>query len=109
MSLLASLGLASILLVALFTWISYQDNVSNGSRQSRRQAIIEVWISIGIGFALNFLLNLVLLPLVGAKFTLMDNLWLGCIYTLASVMRGYAIRRWADERIHRLAEKLAQE
>lgn len=106
MSLISALGLASLVFVVWFTMRAYRNNdASVGGRQSRRQAIVEVWIGIVVGFLLNFCLNLVLLPLVGAKFTLADNFWLGCIYTLASIVLAYSIRRWADGYIHDFAAR----
>jgi len=108
-SLLSVLGLLSLLLVVWFTALAYGGSDHTvGGRQNRRQAIVEVWIGILVGFAINFSLNLVLLPLVGATFTLMDNFFLGCIYTLVAVIRSYSIRRWADERIHHFAARAAQ-
>lgn len=103
MTLLTALGLASMVFTAWFTWRAYRDDSSINGEQSRRQAIIEVWIGIVIGFALNWSVNWVLLPLVGAKFTALENMYLGFIYTFVSIIRGYAIRRWADSNIHRFS------
>jgi hypothetical protein len=100
MTLLTALGLVSMCLVAWFTWHAYRDNTSHAGRQSRRQAIIEVWIGIIIGFSLNWTMNWLLLPIVGAKFTGWENFMLGWCYTVVSVIRGYTIRRWADKHIH---------
>ena len=99
MSTLTLLGIVSLLLVMAFTIAVYRDDTAHDGLQTRRQAIVEVWIGICIGFALNWFLNWFLLPMVGARFTGMENFWLGAIYTLASVIRGYAIRRWASRNI----------
>lgn len=108
MTLLTALGLASMAFTAWFTWRAYRDDSSVNGEQSRRQAIIEVWIGIVIGFALNWLVNWILLPLVGAKFTGMENFLLGWCYTAVSIARGYGIRRWAEQHIHKLAALLAR-
>lgn len=108
MSLLTALGLASMAFTAWFTWRAYRDDSSVNGEQSRRQAIIEVWIGIVIGFTLNWSINWILLPLVGAKMTGMENWWLGWCYTCISIARGYTIRRWAERHIHKLAALLAR-
>lgn len=95
-------------LVAGFTAWAYRDDKALGGGQTRREAIIEVWIGIVVGFALNWTLNFLLLPLVGAKFTAMQNFMLGWIYTLASVLRGYTIRRWAERHIRTFSRWLAR-
>lgn len=107
MSLLSTLGIASAVLVAWFTMLAYRDDSSTNGEQTRRQAIVEVWVGIVIGFALNWSMNWLLLPLVGAKFTGLENFSLGMIYTLVSVMRGYVIRRWAGRHIQQFSARVA--
>ena len=107
MTTLTLLGLASLVLVVLFTWAAYSGPES-GTGQTRREIIIEVWISILIGFGINWIMNWFLLPMVGATFTAAENFWLGAIYTLVSVLRGFAVRRWADRHIRQFATSLAR-
>lgn len=107
MSTLTILGIVSLMLVILFTWAAYTSDDA-GTGQTRREAIIEVWISICIGFSINWIMNWFLLPMVGAKFTAAENFWLGMIYTLVSVMRGFIVRRWADKHIRQFAAGLAK-
>jgi hypothetical protein len=63
---------------------------------------------VAIGFAINFVANLVILPLFGFNITLADNFYIGLLYTIVSVARSYVVRRWFDARIHAAAQKLAQ-
>jgi high-affinity Fe2+/Pb2+ permease len=105
---LTALGIASLLFVAWFTARAYRNDISVDGKQTRRQAIVEVWVGIVIGFFLNWTLNWLLLPMVGAKFTAMENFWLGCVYTAVSVMRGYAIRRWAERDIRRFSAWISE-
>jgi high-affinity Fe2+/Pb2+ permease len=109
MTTLTFLGLCSMAFVAWFTYRAYQDDTSHAGEQSRREAIIEVWVGIVIGFALNWLMNWLLLPLVGAKFTGWQNFMLGWCYTAVSVLRGYVIRRWAERDIKLLSAWLARQ
>lgn len=89
---LTALGIASFLFVAGFTVRAYRNN--NGIGQTPRGAILEAWLNIAVGFSVNFVANLFLLPLVGASFTAAENFWLGWCYTAVSIVRSYAIRRW---------------
>lgn len=92
---------ASFLFVVAFTYHAY--SAAPGVGQSPRSAIVEAWIGIVIGFSVNYLLNLVLFPLVGVRPSLVDTFLLGWIYTAASIVRQYAIRRYFNARLHSLA------
>lgn len=61
--------------------------------QSRRQSAMETAVNIGIGYSVNFLANLTVLPLFGYNISVRDNVGIGLIYTVISVVRGYCIRR----------------
>lgn len=75
--------------------------------QTRLGSFIEAWINVAIGFGINFIANLCIFPLFGFHITLSENLVLGLLYTLISVVRSYCVRRWFNERIRRAAERLA--
>jgi hypothetical protein len=109
MSPLTFLGLASMLFVVWFTRRAYRDNTSLNGEQSRREAIVEAWLNIVIGFSCNFLLNLVLLPLMtqGGHVTLAGNWWGGWIFTVVSIVRQYIIRR-NELRVRRLSVFIAE-
>lgn len=61
--------------------------------QSRRWSLIESWANIGVGFAVNYTANLLIFPLFGMHISLSDNLVLGGIYTVISLVRSYSLRR----------------
>jgi cobalamin synthase len=100
-------SLLSFAFVVWFTARAYQ-NTDQGQGQSRRSAIIEAWANIVIGFTLNYIGNLLILPLAGFHIGAVDNFLIGWIYTAVSIVRQYAIRRWFNGRIHRLAQGLAR-
>lgn len=77
--------------------------------QTRLGSFIEACINVAIGFAINFVANLVILPLIGFNISVGQNLFIGVLYTVISVLRSYAVRRWFNERIHRAAVRLAGE
>lgn len=107
MTILSALGLASLAFVVIFTYRAY--NSAPGHGQSPRSAIIEAWLNIAIGFAINFAANFLILPMVGAQITPASNFWMGWIYTAISMLRQYAIRRWFNARLHKAAKRLAGE
>lgn len=62
--------------------------------QSRLHSFIEAWASTVIGFVMSMVLSAVVFPAFGHAFTLMQNFWITLIFTVASILRGYLIRRW---------------
>ena len=107
MSLLVVLGAASMVFTAWFTWQAYRR--PHGDGQSPRSSIVEAWINILIGFSINFVMNLLIIPLAmdGKVMTLSNNWWMGWIFTSVSILRQYVIRRWFNDRIHKAAQRLA--
>jgi hypothetical protein len=75
--------------------------------QTRLGSFIEAWINVAIGFAINFVANLLILPLIGFHISIGQNLFIGVLYTIISVARSYVIRRWFNARLHAAALRLA--
>ncbi|MBK8773016.1 MAG: hypothetical protein IPM06_21650 [Rhizobiales bacterium] len=76
--------------------------------QTRLGSFIESWVNVLIGFGINFVANLLILPAFGfTSLTVATNVYIGLIYTAVSVVRSYAIRRWFNARLHAAAMKLA--
>ena len=76
--------------------------------QTRLGSFIEASINVIIGFCINFIANLTILPLFGfAALTLKSNLYIGIIYTGISVIRSYTIRRWFNSKLHYASMHLA--
>lgn len=61
--------------------------------QSRLHSFIEAWASTVIGFVMSMVLSAVVFPAFGHAFTLMQNFWITLIFTVASIIRGYGVRR----------------
>jgi hypothetical protein len=78
-------------------------------RQTRLGSLIEVSINIFIGFWINFVANLVILPLFGFNVTISDNFLIGFLYTFVSVARSYVVRRWFEKKIQQAAQRIAHE
>lgn len=75
--------------------------------QSRLSSLYEALINVVIGFTINFIANLVILPHVGFNIDMATNFYIGILYTLVSVARQYTIRRWFNARLHAAAIALA--
>jgi hypothetical protein len=91
--LLNLIGLLSFVFVAWFTHRAYRQ--PSGTGQSPREAIIEAWMNLAIGFTINYVANLVILPAIfHSHLSHWDNFVMGWVYTAISIVRQYAIRRW---------------
>lgn len=75
-------------------------------RQSRVGSLIEVSINIAIGFCINWVANLLILPLFGFNVTGSQAFNMGLIFTVISVARSYVVRRWFERRIHAAALRM---
>ena len=75
--------------------------------QTRLGSLIEVCINIVIGFAINWVANLLILPLYGFHITGGQAFSMGLIYTVISVARGYVIRRWFNARLRAMSVAMA--
>jgi hypothetical protein len=98
-TLIVYLGLASILFVIAFTWQACSGPEVSGG-QTRRESIIEAWTNIVVGFSLNYLVNLFMLPQMtdGGHLSLMSNFWGGWCFTAVSMLRQYILRRFFNSR-----------
>lgn len=75
--------------------------------QSRLESFIEACTNTGIGFVGSIILGLIVYPLFGHAFTLSQNVGITLVFTVWSVVRSYAVRRWFNARIHRVAAWIA--
>lgn len=61
--------------------------------QSRRQSLIEAITNVVVGYALALLTQIVVFPWFELKVSLNDNLAIGAIFVIISLLRSYALRR----------------
>ena len=61
--------------------------------QSRRQSLIEAITNVVVGYALALLTQIVVFPWFGLKVSLNDNLAIGAIFVIISLLRSYALRQ----------------
>ena len=75
--------------------------------QTRLGSLIEVLFNIAIGFAINWVANIYILPLYGFQITGGQAFSMGLIFTIISVVRSYIVRRFFNARLHAAAQGLA--
>lgn len=61
--------------------------------QLKRHSAIEAITNICVGYGINFTANMVILPLFGFDISVAQNLFLGTLYTVISLIRSYVLRR----------------
>lgn len=76
--------------------------------QTKLSSFIEALMNVAIGFTINYIANLLIFPLFDMHISLIDNLWMGMIYTIISIIRSYVIRRWFNAKIHKTAQRFAK-
>lgn len=67
--------------------------------QSKNMSLIETVLSVLIGYIVALLSQIVVFPLFDIEVSLIDNLLIGLLFTVISIIRGYYIRRlfnWID-------------
>lgn len=63
--------------------------------QTVKGSFAEAWLNIAVGFTINFVANMLILPLFGfGALTLFKNFQIGLLYTVISLVRSFVIRRW---------------
>lgn len=93
MSALIGVGLICMAITISFTlWAAFAESQHGG--QTMRDSITETWTNIAIGFGINYVANLLVLPLAGFHIGAADAFWVGVIFTAISVLRSFVLRRW---------------
>lgn len=63
------------------------------SRQSRGMSLVESIANTGAGFLLSLVLQISLFSCMGIETTTSQNLFMSVVFTVASLIRGYLMRR----------------
>ena len=61
--------------------------------QSKRLSLIEAITNTVVGYILAVATQFAVFPYFGLQVGVLENLWIGLIFTCVSVLRGYALRR----------------
>lgn len=66
--------------------------------QTRTQSAIESVVNVAIGYGVALASQLAIFPLFGIHIPFTDNLLIGAWFTVISIARSYALRRWFNRR-----------
>jgi len=66
--------------------------------QNKKQSFIESVIQMLIGLITSFIIQVILYPLMGIPVTLSQNIIITLVFMVVSVLRGYLIRRYFNNK-----------
>jgi len=66
--------------------------------QTKLGSLWEGCVNVFIGYTVNILANLIILPLFGLHISFQGNLLMGSFYTVVSLARSYLIRRFFNRK-----------
>ncbi len=62
--------------------------------QTRVGSLIEAWANIVVGFSINWMMNMIVLPWYGFHISGGQAFSMGCVFTVVSLVRSYILRRY---------------
>ena len=62
-------------------------------RQSRRMSLVESVTNVVVGYGIAVVAQMLVFPMFGLQTSLADNLAIGGIFTVISIVRSYTLRR----------------
>jgi high-affinity Fe2+/Pb2+ permease len=68
-------------------------------KQTKKQSIIESITQTVIGLVTSFLIQLIIYPILNIPVTFSQNLIITFVFFLASILRGYVIRRFFNNKL----------
>lgn len=63
------------------------------ARQSRAMSFVEAVVNVILGFGLAVGVQLVVFPPLGIDVSFQDNVFIGAVFTIVSILRSYILRR----------------
>lgn len=61
--------------------------------QSRKHSLLESLVNVAVGYGIALAAQLLIFPLFGIHVSLQDNIVIGLLFTVVSIVRSYALRR----------------
>jgi len=72
-------------------------------KQTRRMSLVEALTNVAVGYGVAVVTQMAVFPLFGLQATLAQNMMMGAIFTVVSIVRSYALRRVFEEiRVRRI-------
>lgn len=75
--------------------------------QSRMESLVETCLTTAIGFAVSLGMQYLVFPLFGFVPSLAHSMAIAALFTAASLIRGYLVRRFFARGLHRVAVAVA--
>ncbi|MCX7313671.1 MAG: hypothetical protein NTV56_18580 [Alphaproteobacteria bacterium] len=66
-------------------------------KQSRRMSVVESLANVAVGYAIAVLTQIAVFPIFGLRASLADNLIIGMVFTIVSIVRSFVLRRVFEE------------
>ncbi|KAB7742800.1 hypothetical protein F2P47_01325 [Parvibaculum sedimenti] len=66
-------------------------------KQSRIMSLVESVANVIVGYGIAVMAQMAIFPLFGLHATLAQNMMMGAIFTVVSIIRSYALRRIFEE------------
>ena len=66
--------------------------------QSKLESFVEISTSVGIGYVVAVISQMVIFPLFGYDMPLSDNILIALWFTVISIIRSFIVRRWFNYR-----------
>jgi hypothetical protein len=76
--------------------------------QTRLGSLIEALANVVIGFGINWVANMAILPLFGFHVTGAQAFGIGVFFTVISIVRSYVLRRWFNAQLQQAAQRMAR-
>lgn len=61
--------------------------------QSRRMSLVEALTNVAVGYGIAVVTQMAIFPVFGLHATLTQNLTMGAMFTVVSIVRSFALRR----------------
>lgn len=91
--------LASAVFLVVFVLYTLYGPEDVGVGQSKKSSAREALLNIAIGYGISFISNYLVLPAFGHPITVLQNIQIGLIFTVISIVRSYTIRRYFNDLI----------
>ena len=66
-------------------------------KQSRRMSVVESLANVAVGYAIAVLTQIAVFPIFGLRVSLTDNMIIGLVFTIVSIVRSFVLRRVFEE------------
>jgi len=68
--------------------------------QTRKQSLIEAWINVAVGYLVALGTQLIIFPMLGIVVHIRQNITIGIVFTVVSLVRSYILRRLFNRLYH---------